>query len=158
MPLVGLFLIIFTSKEFSIRNPRQFGMKKLEKGVCYFQMRSYYQGRRTAREVNVIISFDRSSSVSEEPTTCALAFFKLNKQKYITFFFSLLIKTHPFTQFWQVIQFKSVKFHDLYRLIFTTTFADTIFFLHKSRIRKKNKCLLASIIGKTESCFDGLIP
>lgn len=112
--------------------------------------------------------FDRSSSVSEEPTTCALAFFKLNKQKYITFFFSLLIKTHPFTQFWQVIQFKSVKFHDLYRLILiTTTFADTNFFFYitddsgfkeQSRIRKKNKCLLASIIGKTESCFDGLIP
>ena len=28
----------------------------------------------------------------------------------------------------------------------------------QSRIRKKNKCLLASIIVKTQSCFDGLIP
>ena len=127
-----LFLIIFT-RIFNSKPPTilLYAGKNQKRGLLFLDQELYSgpEGPEDGKRSKCHNSIWPAFFSSEEPTTCALAFFKLNKQEDITFLFSLLIKTHPFIQFWQVIQFKSVKFHDLYRLILiTTTFANTIFF------------------------------
>lgn len=112
------------SQEFSVGKPRQFYRmnelirKNWQKGKPMWGAFFNRDQRRWEKwNVTTSVLFSRPC-FRKNPALVRWRFLNwINKKTSL--FFSLLIKTHLYIQLWQVFQFKSVKFHDLSRLILT---------------------------------------